>query len=38
MFEETGRVLLVATEAFQRFRQHDVEVTVQRVPHQRLES
>jgi hypothetical protein len=36
--EETRGVFLVATEAVKRFRKHDVEAAVQRVPHQGLES
>ncbi|HEY0875842.1 MAG TPA: hypothetical protein VGD94_20370 [Vicinamibacterales bacterium] len=37
-FEEPGGVFLVAAEAVQRLSEHDVKATVQRVPHQRLES
>jgi hypothetical protein len=36
--EEACGVFLVATEAVERFGEHDVEVAVQRVPHQRLKS
>jgi hypothetical protein len=36
--EETGGVLLVTTEAVQRFGEDDVEAAIQCVPHQRLKS
>jgi hypothetical protein len=36
--EEASGVFLVATEAVQRFCEHDVEATAQRIPHERLES
>ncbi len=35
--EETGGVFLVAAEAVQRLGEHDIEPTVQRIAHQRLE-
>ena len=36
--EEAGRVLLVAAEPIQRFGENDIELVIQRVAHQRLES
>jgi hypothetical protein len=36
--EETGGVFLIAAEAVQRFGEHDIELSVQRVAHQRLEA
>ena len=36
--EEAGRVFLIAAEAVQRLGEHDIESTVQRIAHQRLEA
>jgi hypothetical protein len=36
--EQARSVFLVATETVERFCEDDVEVAIQRIPHQRLES
>ncbi len=37
-FEESGRVFLITAESIERFRQNDIELTIERTAHQRLKS